>query len=259
MKLKTTYSLVFVAAAAALFVSSAPLRASETDERIESSFKNTYVSRVYLKDDEVKAESKNGVVTLTGTVADESHKVLAEETAASLPGVERVDNKLATKAEAAAKNSDAWIGGKVKLALLFHRNVNGVKTDVDVKVGVVTLKGEASSMAQKELTTEYAKDIDGVKEVKNEMTVAGAPEKAERAEGEKIDDASITAQVKIALFTHRSTSSVQTKVVTRDGVVTLSGTAKNAAEKSLVTKLVEDVRGVTGVKNEMKVEEGKTK
>jgi osmotically-inducible protein OsmY len=246
--------LALVVAVAALFVSSAPLRASETDERIESSFKNSYVSKVYLKNDAVKAESKNGVVTLTGTVADESHRVLAEETAASLPGVARVDNKLATKAEAAAKNSDAWIGGKVKLALLFHRNVNAGKTDVDVKVGVVTLKGEASSAAQKELTTEYARDVDGVKEVRNEMTVAGAPQKMERAESDKVDDASITAQVKVALLTHRSTSSVKTKVVTREGVVTLSGVAKNAAEKSLVTKLVEDVHGVTGVKNEMTVQ-----
>ena len=87
------------------------------------------------------------------------------------------------------------------------------------------------------------------------MTVAGAPAKAERTESEKIDDASITAQVKTALFTHRSTSSLKTKVVTRDGEVTLTGIAKNAAEKSLVTKLVEDVHGVKGVKNEMTVEE----
>ena len=91
------------------------------------------------------------------------------------------------------------------------------------------------------------------------MTVAGAPEKAARTEEEKIDDASITAQVKMALFTHRSTSAVKTGVVTREGVVTLTGGARNAAEKSLVTKLVEDVHGVTGVKNEMTVEEAKTK
>ena len=253
MKKYAQYLLAGVATAAVLFIASTPLRASETDERIEASFKNSYVSKVYLKNDAVKAESKDGVVTLTGTVADESHRVLAEETAASLPGVERVDNKLATKAEAAAKNSDAWIGGKVKLALLFHRNVNAGKTDVDVKVGVVTLKGEASSQAQKELTTEYARDIDGVKEVRNEMTVAGTPAKVERPTEEKIDDASITAQVKMALLTHRSTSAVKTKVVTRDGEVTLSGSAKNAAEKSLVTKLVEDVHGVTGVKNQMTV------
>ena len=77
--------------------------------------------------------------------------------------------------------------------------------------------------------------------------------------GEKIDDASITAQVKMTLFTHRSTSAVKTKVVTRDGEVTLSGVARNAAEKSLVTKLVEDVHGVTGVKNQMTVAEAGTK
>ena len=253
MKQKLQYLVAVVVAVTVLFVASVPLRASETDERIEASFKNSYVSRVYLKDDAVKAESKNGVVTLTGTVADESHKALAVETAASLPGVARVHDRLKTKAEAAAKNSDAWIGGKVKFALLFHRNVNAGKTDVDVKVGVVTLKGEASSQAQKDLTTEYARDVDGVKNVRNEMTVAGTPEKAERPVSEKIDDASVAAQVKTALSTHRSTSSMHTKVETRDGEVTLRGVAKNAAEKSLVTKLVEDVHGVTGVKNEMTV------
>jgi osmotically-inducible protein OsmY len=42
-------------------------------------------------------------------------------------------------------------------------------------------------------------------------------------------------------------------------VVTLTGMAKNAAEKSLVTKLVTDIQGVTSVKNEMTVEEAMTK
>ena len=37
------------------------------------------------------------------------------------------------------------------------------------------MQGEASSLAQKELTTEYAKDIDNVKDVKNEMTLVQAP------------------------------------------------------------------------------------
>jgi osmotically-inducible protein OsmY len=251
--------LLFAAAAAALFTAGAPARASESDDQIAASFKKSYVYTTYLKEDAVKIESKNGLVTLTGTVSDESRKTLAEETAASLPGVIRVDNKLATNAEVAAENADAWIGRKVKLALLFRRNVSGSTTAVEVKDGVVTLKGEASSKAQKDLTTEYAKDIEGVKEVKNEMTVAAAPIPAERTAGEKMDDASVTAQVKTALLTHRSTSAVKTKVETRDGTVTLTGIAKNAAEKSLVTKLVTDIRGVSGVKNEMTVEALKTK
>lgn len=65
------------------------------------------------------------------------------------------------------------------------------------------------------------------------------------------DDASITAQVKAALTTHRSTSAVKTKVETHNGEVTLTGIAKNAAEKALVTKLVTDIQGVTRVNNEM--------
>ncbi|MEI7879684.1 MAG: hypothetical protein WCI95_02295 [bacterium] len=35
--------------------------------------------------------------------------------------------------------------------------------------------------------------------------------------------------------------------------------AKNAAEKSLVSKLVSDIKGVSNVKNEMTVEEAVTK
>lgn len=57
----------------------------------------------------------------------------------SLPGVVRVDNKLETKAEVAADNKDTWMGRKVKLALVFHRNVNASKTTVDVKDAIVTL------------------------------------------------------------------------------------------------------------------------
>jgi osmotically-inducible protein OsmY len=60
------------------------------------------------------------------------------------------------------------------------------------------------------------------------------------------------------LATHRSTSSVKTTVVTRDGKVTLTGIAKNDAEKTLVSKLVTDIQGVTDVKNQMTVNEIKT-
>jgi osmotically-inducible protein OsmY len=80
-------------------------------------------------------------------------------------------------------------------------------------------------MAQKELTTEYARDVEGVKDVKNEMTVAKTPAKPDETLGEKIDDASITAQVKSSLMSHRSTSAIKTKIETTDGVVTVSGIA----------------------------------
>ena len=252
--MKSIYPLALIVATGAMLVTSTSLRASEEmDDRIESSAKNSYIFKTQLKDDSIKTESKNGAVTLTGTVAESSHKSLAEDTVESLPGVKSVDNQLKIEGENHAEHSDGWLGTKVKTALLFHRNVRATKTDVNVKDGVVTLSGEASSTAQKELTTEYAKDVEGVKDVKNEMTIAKAPAKPVETIGEKIDDASITAQVKSSLFSHRSTSALKTKVETTDGVVTLSGIAKNAAEKSLVTKLVTDIDGVNKVINNMTI------
>jgi osmotically-inducible protein OsmY len=55
------------------------------------------------------------------------------------------------------------------------------------------------------------------------------------------------------LLSHHSTSAVHTSVSTTDGVVTLSGVAKNAAEKSLVTKLATDINGVNSVINNMTI------
>jgi osmotically-inducible protein OsmY len=241
-------------AVVALMALGVPAYASKTDDRIESSAKKSYVFKTYLKDDDIKIESKNGVVTLTGTVTEEYHKSLAQETVAGLPGVKKVDNSLEVKGERPAESSDAWLSAKVKTTLLFHRSVSGFKTGVDVKDGIVILQGEATSQAQKELATEYAKDVEGVKDVKNEMTVAKTSKKTSRTTGEKIDDASISAQVKMALLFHRSTSALNTTVATKRGVVTVGGKAKNAAEKDLVTKLVDDVNGVKSVNNRMKIE-----
>ena len=137
---------------------------------MESSAKKSYVFKTYLKDDDVKTQSVDGAVTLTGNVSEESHKALAKETVVGLPGVKSVDNKLEIKEERSAENSDAWLSTKVKTMLLFHRNVSAM-TEVNTKDGIVTLRGDAANQAQKDLTTEYAKDVEGVKDVNNEMTV----------------------------------------------------------------------------------------
>jgi osmotically-inducible protein OsmY len=253
MKMKSTCSLALMAATSALLLNSASVRASDTDDRIESSARKSYVFKTHLKDDSIKTESRAGAVTLTGTVSESSHKTLAQDTVESLPGVKSVDNQLKVKGENPAEHSDTWISMKVKSVLLFHRHVSATGTKVYVKDGIVTLQGEASSQAERELTTEYAKDVDNVKEVKNEMTIAKNPAHPNETIGDKMDDASITAQVKSSLFSHRSTSALKTKVETTDGVVTVSGIAKNAAERSLVTKLVTDVNGVTSVINNMTI------
>lgn len=248
-----------LAPAALVLVAGLPIQASDLDSRIESTIKGSYNFKAYLAADDISVKSDEGVVTLKGTVAVSYHKALAEETAANTAGVKRVKNELQVKSGEPAEHSDGWISMKVKAVLMFHKNVSATGTDVETTNGVVTLKGQTDSQAQKELTTEYVKDVESVKKVNNQMTVSGAKphgtvgEKHERTAGEKVDDASITAQVKTSLLFHRSTHALTTKVTTRNGVVHLYGEANNAAEKHLVTKLATDIHGVERVQNHMSV------
>jgi len=252
--MKSLYSLAIMAAAVCVLAFSVPAQAAKIDSRIELSAKQSYVFKTYLQGDDIKIQSKDGAVTLTGVVSENFHKNLAQETVADLPGVISVDNRLEVKGAAPTANSDAWLRDKVKVALLFHRSVSSSATEVDVKDGIVTLKGVAVSKSQKELTTEYARDVEGIKDVQNEMTVASPSKRAPRTVGQKIDDASITAQVNMTLLNHRSTSVLNTKVKTKRGVVTVGGKAKNRAERELVTKLTNDINGVVKVRNLMTIE-----
>jgi osmotically-inducible protein OsmY len=248
--MKAIYCVVLIVAVITLLALSVPVYASK-DSRIESSAKKSHVFMTYLQADDITIQSKDGAVTLTGTVSEESHKSLAQETVAGLPGVKSVDNRLEVKGQRPVENSDAWITAKVKTMLLFHRSVSAM-TEVNTTDGIVTLQGKATSQAQKDLTTEYAKDVEGVKDVKNEMTIAKTSKKTQTV-SRKVDDASITALVKMTLLYHRSTSALNTSVATKNGVVTLSGKASNAAEKDLATKFAKDVNGVKSVKNRMTI------
>lgn len=230
--------LTLIASPIVLFASSA------TDNKIEEAAKASYNYRTVLED-HVKVKAKDGIVTLTGTVQDKDDKALAADTVENLPGVIGVKNEI--KVESAyPEKSDGWMALKIRGRLLVKGNVSASTTKVEVKEGHVTLSGTADNLAQKELTAIYAKDIDGVKSVQNEIVVTDKP-----TVSEKLDDASITSQVKFALLTHKSTSALKTKVVTQDGVVLVTGDAASDAEKSLVTKLAGDVRGVSKVSNNM--------
>ena len=252
VQIKVMYYVVLIVAVITLLVTSVPVRASEMDDRIELSIKKSYVFKTYLKGDDIKIQTMDGVVILTGNVAEEYHKALAQETVASLPGVKGVVNKLEIKGAPPTGNSDGWLNEKVRAILVLHKSVDSGATIIYVKDGIVNLSGDAISETQKELTTEYAKDVEGVKDVNNLMIVTKTPTKT--TIGEDIDDASVTAHVKLSLLYHRSTSAINIKVETNNGNVTLYGKARSAAEWNLATRLAEDVKGVKGVDNRMTIE-----
>jgi osmotically-inducible protein OsmY len=245
MKLHTLPALLIaVALPASLFAS------ADTDSKIVDAAKASYNYKTVLED-HVTVRADDGIVTLTGTVQDKDAKALAEDTVQNIPGVLGVKNEILIQSTY-PEHSDAWMAWKIRGQLLVKANVSATNTTVAVQDGVVTLGGTADNDAQKELTGVYAKDIDWVKSVKNDIVVKAQPATGETV-GDKIDDASITSQVKFTLLTHKSTSAIKTKVTTTDGVVDVSGEAGSDAEKSLVGKLALDIRGVKSVTNDMTV------
>jgi osmotically-inducible protein OsmY len=238
--------LVLAAAPAALFA------ASSTDRQIDDAAKASYNFRTVLNN-EVSVDTKDGVVTLTGTVNDRDQRSLAEDTVNNLPGVVSVNNEIKVESEP-AEHSDGWIALKIRGQLLVHANVSATATKVDVNAGVVTLTGTVDNSAQKDLTEAYVKDISGVKSVNNQLVVNdNSRDGRDHPVAESIDDASITTEVKSALLFHRSTSVLKTKVTTTNGVVMIGGEATSDAEKDLVSKLAGSVRGVKSVDNDMTV------
>jgi osmotically-inducible protein OsmY len=66
---------------------------------------------------------------------------------------------------------DAGITTKVKAQLLDNKDVSGTSISVETLKGTVLLSGFAKNMTEKNTAERIARNVKGVKEVKNEITV----------------------------------------------------------------------------------------
>jgi len=76
-----------------------------------------------------------------------------------------------SKAVAGAEKAmdDAALTARVKSVLLADAQVKGTKIDVDTNNGVVTLQGNVSSPSEKSRAEQLAQQVEGVKEVHNNL------------------------------------------------------------------------------------------
>jgi hyperosmotically inducible periplasmic protein len=76
-----------------------------------------------------------------------------------------------------------------------------------------------------------------------------------RSSGEYLDDQTLTARVKSALFSDPNVSGFQVNVDSYKGVVSLSGFVDTAAQKSRAEDVARQVNGVRSVQNNLSVRE----
>lgn len=72
---------------------------------------------------------------------------------------------------AVAGMDDAAITAKVKTALIAEPDLKGMAIDVDTEQNVVTLNGAVASEAVRERAERIAKEVEGVKDVRNQLLV----------------------------------------------------------------------------------------
>ncbi|QGX40709.1 BON domain-containing protein [Permianibacter aggregans] len=155
--------------------------------------------------------------------------------------------------------SEARIEGQIVATYALNRHLNPFEFDVEVDGNTVMLSGEVEESIDKDLAEQVALGVEGVKSVKNNIKVnedyKPKTKKAskERDFGDAISDATTTASVKSMLLWNGNTDGMDINVDTMNGVVTLSGTVNNSAEKELAERLAENTDGVRDVENKLKV------
>jgi hyperosmotically inducible periplasmic protein len=152
---------------------------------------------------------------------------------------------------------DASITMRIKTTYLFSRHLNPFRINVDTRDGVVTLHGAVPSDIHRQLAVEFAKNADGVTEVRDELSIAPKggeePEETEKRFGEAVRDASLTASVKLALAFERGVKATRITVHTDRGTVTLTGETGSQAERQLAERIARDTEGVKDVVNRLHV------
>lgn len=74
--------------------------------------------------------------------------------------------------------------------------------------------------------------------------------------GARAEDAKITTQVKTGLSADKDLSAAHIDVDTKDGIVTLKGTAPTAAAKTRASEIARNVKDVKSVDNQMQIRAG---
>ena len=148
----------------------------------------------------------------------------------------------AAPAAFADQPNDAWITTKVKMSLLTADQVDGIDINVDTFDGTVTLHGKVDSEAEKQQAQQTARKVDGVRDVRNLLTVVPAARKDQTA----MQDDELQRQVENVLKRDKALegSDIQVKSVNA-GTVVLAGDAKSL---SAHRRALEDARSVQGVR-----------
>jgi hyperosmotically inducible periplasmic protein len=166
---------IFAAFAALLMA----VACAQSDAGITTKVKLKLAADNTVKATQINVDTKDKIVTLSGTVDSEAAKAQALALARGTEGVtDVVDNLTLTAPQSAEAGrtvgqvvDDASITAAVKSKLMADSVVGALKIDVDTKDGVVSLNGPVKSQTEKDTALRIARETSGVKDVRDNLVV----------------------------------------------------------------------------------------
>ncbi|MBN1421642.1 MAG: BON domain-containing protein [Planctomycetes bacterium] len=187
---------------------------------------------------EITVQASSGHVTLRGTVPTVQQRHVAYEDAGDVLGVVWITNLLRVNPE--IRGDDA-IEQDVRIELHADYALSALGLGVRVEDGIVTLTGTAKTDAQKRHAVDVASWVTGVRDVIDQILLAGQKEIPDSVLRERI-----RSRLDADSATHREQDRITVEVA--DGKATLGGTVESWAtrrEADHVARFTEGVRSVT--------------
>ena len=120
----------------------------------------------------IDVDTLEGVVTLTGIVANKGVSMNVETVVRGVEGVREIKNLLQVDTSSfGQKVDDKVLGVKVKAELIGAPEISALKIDVDVNNGVVTLSGLVESQKIRDEAVRLADSLVGVVRVVDNLVV----------------------------------------------------------------------------------------
>nr|WP_233148825.1 molecular chaperone OsmY [Shimwellia pseudoproteus] len=147
------------------------------DSTITAKVKAALIDDDAIKSSDISVKTSKKVVTLSGFVNSQEQAEKAVTVAKGVPGVVSVSDKLHVKDAAGKQQSISGYAGdtattsEIKAKFLADSEIPSRNVKVTTSNGVVHLSGTVKSQAQAAKAEQIAKAVEGVKSVKNDISV----------------------------------------------------------------------------------------
>lgn len=237
------------------------------DRRVEARLVMAYISDEQLSPFDIGVDVEGHTITLSGTVDSPAQRDLAARLVRDyLGGGTQIENRLqVAPPDAPAPRSNPFYrilehadaATRVKLQLLWHRSIDGLRIGVTTHGDTLVLFGDVRSEAARQLAERIAQRTRGVGSVEDLLRVRtdgrGAEQDGSALTADPVSDAWIKTRVTASLRLDRAVDAGGIDVSSADGVLTLSGTVPTAAQKHEADVVAGAIDGVQRVENQLVV------